>query len=95
MNEVLAKNYVESKRVAAVEKLLKELIALYKKQAPVDDDVDEDFINVCLVECHAIIQKDVDEDFINIDSLKNKIKVLVNLKLLPQRFLLLDAEYTD
>ena len=103
LNEVIANNYATGARLVAVEKLLKDLIALYKKQcaASTDErlhatlDADDDFISFCCVETHAIIEKEIEADFGKDDILMNKIKILVNLKLLPQRFLLLDAEYTD
>jgi len=101
LNEIIAKNYVAGARLVAVEKLLTDCIALFRKNCLAESDVrlhdvldaNDDNISFCCVQTHAIIEKDVAEDFHEDDILMNKIKVLVNLKLLPQRFLLVDAEY--
>jgi hypothetical protein len=103
LNETLALKFYTGNRNKVVEQLLLECITLYKKQCAANSDTrlhdvvhaDNEYISFCCVQAHAIIEKDVEEDFITGDDLLNKMKVLVNLKLLPEYYLTLDIQYSD
>ena len=103
LNETLALKFYTGNRAKVVEQLLQECINLYKKQCAASTDTrlhdvvdaDNEYISFCCVQAHAIIEKDVEEDFITGDDLLNKIKILVNLKLLPEYYLTLNIQYSD
>jgi hypothetical protein len=101
LNETIAKKYVTGTRLKSVEQLLTDCIAIFRKHCAAEQDErlhaiidsDDNNISFCCVETHAIIEKDVEADFYSGDDLMNKIKILVNLKLLPEHFLSIDSEY--
>jgi hypothetical protein len=103
LNETLALKFYTGNRAKVTEQLLLECITLYKKQCAADADTrlhsavdaDNDYLSFICVGAHAMIEKDVGEDFMHLDDVTNKIKILVNLKLLPERFLDLDIQYDD
>ena len=98
LNEGIAKKYVTGARLKSVEQLLTDCIAILRKQSAGEPrlaivDSEDNVVSFWCVELHAGICKDVESDYYLSDNLMNKIKILVNLKLLPEHFLSIDAKY--
>ena len=99
LNETLALKFYTGNRAKVVEQLLEECINLYKKQCAANSDTrlhdvvdaDNEYISFGCVQAHAIFEKNVEKDILDMD-LTNSIKILVNLKLLPESFLTLDIQ---
>ena len=99
LNKGIAKKYATGARLKAVEQLLTDCIAILREQSAGEPrlayivDSEDNVVSFCCVELHAGIYKDVGADYYLSDNLMNKIKILVNLKLLPEHFLSIDAKY--
>jgi hypothetical protein len=99
INETIALKYFSGNRAKVFQQLLEECISLYRKQCAASTDTrlhdaidaDSEYISFCCVQAHAIIEKNVEQDILDMD-LANSIKILVNLKLLPEYYLTLDIQ---
>jgi hypothetical protein len=94
--ETQAKKYFVGYKASVIDNLLKEVVNSITKEIRQSNmpgsDGDLTFETVCLsaVACHAIIEQDVSEDFVETNTVSNQVKILVNLKLLPENFLSFD-----
>jgi hypothetical protein len=81
------------KRQQKIDTLLLEMVnktrtdVITTKQPGSDGCLDFDTICLSCASSYAVIEKDVEEDFYNTQTPNNQVKILVNLKLLPERFL--------
>lgn len=101
--ETQALKYYSGNKAVIIDNLLTESINRLKVDiknttAFIDSKYGEDeYLSneaVCLscATAHAVIQKDVEKDFFKSTDTKNQVKILVNLKLLPERFLSIEFD---
>lgn len=86
--EIQAKQWFSGRRSEIVNDLLNECLSRYDKQTENESYhcADFDVMASACATAQASLEGDVDVGFLQLD-IDNKMKILVNLKLLPERFL--------
>jgi hypothetical protein len=86
--ETEAKQYYSGVQAQKLRSFLTECVNRAKTQEGNTFDVNEheDFMCIVYASVHSMFENDTDQDFYK-EDMNNQIKILVNLKLLPERFL--------
>lgn len=86
--ETEAKKYYSGAKAQKLRSFLTECLNRAKTQEGNTFDVNEheDFMCIVYASIHSMFENDTDSDFYK-EDMNNQIKILVNLKLLPERFL--------
>ena len=86
--ETEAKQYFSGVHAQKLRSFLTECVNRAKTQEHSTFDVNEveEFMCVVYASVHSMSENDTDQDFYK-EDMNNQIKILVNLKLLPERFL--------